>query len=226
MAKTILGKKIGMTRLYNAEGKNVPVTVVQAGPCVITQIKTSQTDGYDAVQIGFEEIKPRRSTMALIGHDAKAGVAPQRLHREFRIEADAAGEYQLGQALTVELFDGVKFVDVIGTSKGKGTAGTMKRHNFKGQIASHGTERKHRSPGSIGGHANERGGTGGPKKGKKMAGRMGAERVTVRSLDLVGVDKDNHLLLVKGPIPGGKNGLVIVREAKRLYKRKAKRLEA
>jgi large subunit ribosomal protein L3 len=226
MAKTIIGKKIGMTRLYNAEGKNVPVTVVQAGPCVITQIKTSQTDGYDAVQIGFEEIKPRRSTMALIGHDAKAGAAPQRLHREFRIEADAAGEYQLGQALTVELFDGVKFVDVVGTSKGKGTAGVMKRYGFKGQIASHGTERKHRSPGSIGGHANERGGTGGPKKGKKMGGRMGAEQVTVRSLDLVGVDKDNHLLLVKGPIPGGKNGLVIVREAKRLYKRKAKRLEA
>jgi large subunit ribosomal protein L3 len=226
MAKTILGKKIGMTRIYTPEGKNVPVTVVQAGPCVVTQIKTPDNDGYAAVQIGFEDIKPRRSTMPVIGHDAKAGVAPQRLHREFRIDGGAVGEYSLGQSLTVELFDGVKFIDVIGTSKGKGTQGTMKRYNFKGQIASHGTERKHRSPGSIGGHANERGGTGGPKKGKKMAGRMGNERVTVRSLDLVGIDKDNNLLLVKGPIPGGKNGLLIVREAKRLYKSKAKRLEA
>ena len=226
MAKTILGKKIGMTRVYTADGKNVPVTVVRAGPCVVTQVKTAENDGYSAVQIGFEDIKARRSTMPLIGHDAKAGAATKRYHREFRVEEGDAANYELGQSLTVELFDGIKFVDVVGTSKGKGTAGAMKRYNFKGQIASHGTERKHRSPGSIGGHANERGGTGGPKKGKRMAGRMGNERVTVRSLDLVGVDKDNNLLLVKGPVPGGKNGFLVIREAKRLYKRKAKRLEA
>ena len=226
MAKTILGKKIGMTRIFTPDGRNVPVTVVQAGPCVVTQIKNPDGDGYSAVQVGFDEIKPRRSTMPLIGHDTKAGAAPQRFHREFRVEADDLGNYQPGQALTVDLFDGVKFVDVIGTSKGKGYQGTMKRYSFKGQIASHGTERKHRSPGSIGGHANERGGTGGPKKGKKMSGQMGNERVTVRSLDLVGVDKDNGLLLVKGPVPGGKNGLLVIREATRLYKRKAKKLEA
>lgn len=225
MGKTILGKKVGMTRIYTADGKNVPVTVVQAGPCVVTQVKTAEADGYSAVQIGFDDIKARRSTMPLIGHDAKAGTAPKRFHREFRVEEGDVAGYELGQSLTVEQFDGIKFVDVIGTSKGKGTQGAMKRHGFKGQIASHGTERKHRSPGSIGGHANERGGTGGPKKGKKMAGRMGNERVTIRSLDLVGVDKDNNLLLVKGPVPGGKNGFLVIREAKRLYKRKAKRLE-
>ena len=226
MAKTILGKKIGMTRVYTADGKNVPVTVVQAGPCIVTQVKSAETDGYAAVQIGFDDIKARRSTMPLIGHDAKAGTAPKRFHREFRVEEADAANYQPGQSLTVDLFDGIKFVDVIGTSKGKGTQGVMKRYGFKGQIASHGTERKHRSPGSIGGHANERGGTGGPKKGKKMAGRMGATRVTIRSLDLVGVDKDNNLLLVKGPVPGGKDGFLVIREAKRLYKRKAKKLES
>ena len=226
MAATILGRKIGMTRVYTGDGVSVPVTVVEAGPCFVSQIKTPEADGYAAVQIAFGEIKPRRSSMPLIGHDAKAGIASQRFHREFRVNADELGEYQLGQQITVERFESIAYVDVIGRSKGKGYAGTMKRHNFKGQIASHGTERKHRSPGSIGGHANERGGTGGPKKGKKMAGHMGDERVTTRSLDVVKVDKENGLLLVKGSVPGAANGLLVIREATRLYRRKAKKAAA
>lgn len=226
MAATILGRKVGMTRVYTPQGVSVPVTVVAAGPCYVSQIKSPETDGYSAVQIAFDEIKPRRSTMQLIGHDAKAGIQPQRFHREFRVDEADLGNYQLGQAVTVERFEAIKYVDVIGRSKGKGFQGAMKRHHFKGLTASHGTERKHRSPGSISGHANERGGTGGPKRGKKMPGHMGDERVTARSLDVVGIDKDNHLLLVKGPVPGGKNGLLVIREAKRLYKSKAKAVAA
>jgi large subunit ribosomal protein L3 len=222
MAATILGRKVGMTRVYTEDGKNVPVTVVSAGPCFVSQIKTVERDGYAAVQVAFEDVKPRRSTMPLIAHDGKAGVSPKRFHREFRVTEEELAGYELGQPVTVELFEGVKFVDVTGTSKGKGYQGSMKRHNFKGQIASHGTERKHRSPGSIGGHANERGGTGGPKKGKLMSGHMGDERVTVRSLDVVAVDKEQNILLIKGAVPGGRNGLVLIRQAKRLFKNKAR----
>lgn len=224
MPAALIGRKIGMTRLYDEAGNNVPVTVVQAGPCFVAQVKTKDTDGYDAVQIGFEPVKPRRSTMALIGHDAKAGLPALRVHKEVRL--DAEGEYAPGQELRADIFDGVKFVDVIGTSKGKGTQGGMKRHNFKGLCASHGTERKHRSPGSIGGHATNRGFSGRPKKGKRMAGRMGAERVTVRSLRLIGIDKDKNLLLIEGPVPGPKQGLLMIREAVRLYKGKAKLAKA
>lgn len=222
MAAAILGRKVGMTRYYREDGTNVPVTVVAAGPCFVSQVKAPEKDGYAAVQVGFDAIRPRRTTRALIGHDAKAGLEPMRVHREFRVSADELAGYKPGQALTVELFEGIKFVDVTGTSKGKGFAGAMKRHNFKGMCASHGTERKHRSPGSIGGHANERGGSGGPKKGKKMPGHMGDTRVTIRSLDVIAVDKEKNLLLVKGAVPGGKNGLLVIREATRLYKRKAK----
>jgi large subunit ribosomal protein L3 len=196
MAATILGRKVGMTRVYTGEGVSVPVTVVAAGPCFVSQIKSPQTDGYAAVQLAFDEVKPRRSTMPVIG--------------------------QVGQPVTVDRFEGIKFVDVTGRSKGKGFAGVMKRHHFKGMFASHGTERKHRSPGSQSGHGNERGGTGGPKKGKKMPGHLGDERVTARSLDLVGIDKDNNLLLVRGSVPGSRNGLLVIREAVRLYKKKAK----
>lgn len=219
----LLGRKIGMTRYFTEDGKNVPVTVLEVGPCYVTQVKTADTDAYPAVQIGFDEIKPRRSTMPLIGHDAKAGVAPQRLHREFRLDSDEkAGEYQLGQMLTVKDLEGVKFVDVIGTSKGKGFAGVMKRHNFAGQEASHGVERKHRSAGSIGGHGTNRGWSGHIKKGKRMAGRLGGERVTVRSLDVVGMDADRNLLFVKGSVPGSNKSYVTVRPAVRLYRPKAK----
>lgn len=221
MATAILGKKIGMTRYYDAEGKNVPVTVIQAGPCFVSQVKTVETDGYEAIQIAFEDIKARNSTFQLIGHDAKAGLGSKRFHREVRLgEGEAAG-YEPGQEISVDAFDAIKYVDVVGTSKGKGTQGAMKRHGFKGQEASHGVERKHRSPGSIGGRSSNLG-TGKPKKGIRMAGRMGNERVTVRSIEVIGVDKEKGLLLVKGPVPGANKGMVMVREATRLYKRKAK----
>ena len=217
----IIGRKIGMTRLFDEAGNNVPVTIIQAGPCYVSQVKTPETDGYSAVQLAFEDVKARNSTFPLIGHDAKAGLAPKRVHREFRVEGDA--NYELGQEVTLEVFDSVKYVDVIGTSKGKGTAGTMKRHNFKGQPASHGTERKHRSPGSIGGRATKRGFSGRPKKGLRMAGHLGHERVTIRSIEIIGRDKERNLLMVKGPVPGPNQGLVLIREATRLYKTKAKK---
>jgi large subunit ribosomal protein L3 len=222
MSVHLLGRKIGMTRYFMEDGKNVPVTVLEVGPCFVTQIKTTEADKYPAVQIGFEEIKPRRSTMPLIGHDAKAGIAPQRMHREFPLESDEkAAEFELGQQLTVKDLEGVKFVDVIGTSKGKGFAGVMKRHNFRGQEASHGVERKHRSAGSIGGHGSNAGKGGDIKKGKRMAGHMGDVRVTVRSLDIVKVDEERNLLFVKGTVPGPNKGYVTVRPALRLYRPKA-----
>ncbi|MFP4144500.1 MAG: 50S ribosomal protein L3 [Phycisphaeraceae bacterium] len=226
MPAAILGRKVGMTRFYGEGDRNVPVTVIEAGPCVISQLKTQETDGYDAVQLAFDDVKARNSTFQMIGHDARAGAAPKRFHREVKLAEGELGNYELGQHLTVEIFDEVKFVDVVGTSKGKGYQGTMKRHNFKGQLASHGVERKHRSPGSIGGHANNAGKSGKIKKGKRMAGQMGDERVTVRSLPVVGIDKERNLLLVKGPVPGPKRGLLMVREAVRLYKRKAKLAQA
>lgn len=226
MAVMILGRKVGMTRVYTEDGVNVPVTVVAAGPCYVSQLKTPDRDGYAAVQLAFEPHKPRRSTIPLIGHDAKAGLGPHRFHREFRIEESELEGYELGQALTVGAFDGFRFVDVTGQSKGKGFAGAMKRHNFKGQLATHGVQREHRRSGSIAGHATNAGTRGGPKKGKKMPGQMGNERVTVRSLDLVAVDQENDLLLIKGPVPGAKNGLLEVRPAGRLYKQKAQMLEA
>ena len=218
MAAAILGRKIGMTRVYDDQDRSVPVTVIQAGPCYVSQVKTSETDGYDAVQLAYEDLKPRRSSAPLIGHDAKAGLAAKRFHREFR--TDGSADYETGQALTVEQFEAVGFVDVIATSKGKGTAGVMKRHNFRGQQASHGVERKHRSPGSISGRSSNLG-TGKLKKGIRMAGRMGGVRTTTRSLAVVGIDKENNLLLVKGPVPGPKQGLVVIREAIRLNKQKA-----
>ncbi len=221
MTAMLMGTKIGMTRVFTDGGVSVPVTVIELGPCVVTQVRTADTDGYSAVQLAYGDMKPRNSTMPMIGHDAKAGSAPKRHHREFRVSEDEAAAFELGQELTVAAFDGVKFVDVIGRSKGKGYAGGMKRWGFKGQQASHGVERKHRSPGSIGGHASWRGGAGGPKKGKRMSGHLGDDRVTVRSLDVIRVDAERNLILVKGPVPGPNKGLVTVRTATRLYKGKA-----
>lgn len=221
MPAAILGKKIGMTRLFDDDGNNIPVTVIQAGPCFVSQLKTPETDGYEAVQIAYDDVKGRNSTFQQIGHDANAGLTPKRRHREVRLGDGEAASYELGQELTVEVFEGIKFVDVIGTSKGKGTAGVMKRHGFKGQLASHGVERKHRSPGSVSGRSSNLG-TGKPKKGIRMGGRMGDARVTVRSLPIVGIDKDKNLLLVKGPVPGANKGLLMIREAVRLFKGKAK----
>ncbi len=224
MPAALIGRKIGMSRYFLEDGRNVPVTVIQAGPCAVTQIKTTESDGYNAVQIAAEDIKPRRSTFAEIGHDAKAGVAPKRVHREIRLNDEKeAAEFSLGQSLDVKVFENIAYVDVIGTSKGKGFQGVMKRHNFKGLCASHGTERKHRSAGSIAAHATNRGRGPKPKKGKRMAGQMGNERVTVRSLDVISIDPENNLLLVKGAVPGPTRGIVFVREAVRLFKGKGVR---
>jgi len=220
MPAAIIGRKIGMTRLYTEDGKNVPVTIVQAGPCFVSQVKTGESDGYDAVQIAFEDVKGRNSTMPLIGHDGKAGLTPKRFHREVRCGEGESAEYELGQELTVDQFEAIRFVDVSGTSKGKGFAGPMKRHGFAGQEASHGVERKHRSPGSISGRSSNLG-TGKPKKGIRMGGHMGDERVTVRSLEVIKMDKENNLLVIKGPVPGANQGLLFIKEAGRLYKRKA-----
>jgi large subunit ribosomal protein L3 len=212
MTPAILGRKVGMTRIYNEAGQIVPVTIVQAGPCVVTQVKTADgVDGYNAVQIGFEEIRPKVSTLPEIGHAAKAGVAPQRFFRELRLKD--ATDKQVGDKVEVGTFEGVEYVDVIGTSKGKGFAGVMKRYNFGGQPGSHGTERKHRSRGSICSYASNRGHTGKPKKGLKMAGHMGDDRVTTRNHALVRIDSENGLLLVKGALPGANGSLLMVRKS-------------
>jgi large subunit ribosomal protein L3 len=226
MGLTILGKKIGMTRVYTEKGVSTPVTVIEAGPCIVTQLRTTDRDGYTAVQIGYGDIKAKNSTIPMIAHDFKAGAAPCRHHREFRVSEREIANYTVGQSLTVKDLEGMPFVDVVGQSKGKGFAGTMKRHNFKGLTATHGTERKHRSPGSIGSLCSNRGFGGGVKKGKKMAGHMGDERVTVRSIDIVRIDADRNLILVKGPVPGANNGLVEIRPSIRLYKTKGKKAAA
>jgi large subunit ribosomal protein L3 len=205
--KGVLGEKLGMTQVWDENNRVVPVTVVKAGPCVVTQVRTQDRDGYDAVQIAFGEIDPRKVNQPLKGHFAKAEVTPRRHLVELRT-ADA-GEYTLGQEVTAEVFEAGVKVDVTGTSKGKGTAGVMKRHGFRGLGAGHGTQRKHRSPGSIGGCATP----GRVFKGLRMAGRMGNERVTTQNLTVHAVDAEKGLLLIKGAVPGPNGGLVLVRTA-------------
>ena len=222
MTTALLGRKVGMTRFYLEDGTNIPVTVIEAGPCVVTQVMTDDHDGYSGVQIGFEDVRPGRTTMPIIGHDAKAGTAPKRFHREIRLDASEVESLEVGQSVTVSEFEGVPFVDVTGTSKGKGFQGGMKRHNFKGLEASHGVKRRHRSPGSINGHATNLGTGPKPKKGKRMAGHMRDERVTARSLDVVKVDPEKNLLLVKGPVPGANSGMLVIRQARRLNRKKAR----
>ena len=218
MQKMLLGKKVGMSRYFLEDGTNIPVTIVEAGPCVVTQVKSEETDGYNAVQVGFEDIRPSRSTMPIIGHDAKANTAPKRFHREVRV--DDIEEVELGQTIDVTTFEEVQFVDVVGISKGKGFQGGMKRHNFKGLEASHGVKRAHRRPGSINGHATNLGTGPKPKKGKRMPGHMGNKQITCRSLPVVNIQSDRNLLLVKGAIPGPNSGMVLIREAKRLNRKK------
>jgi len=203
----LLGEKLGMTQVFDENNRIVPVTVVKAGPCVVTQVRTPEVDGYSAVQIGFGEIDPRKVNKPEGGHFAKAGVTPRRHLVELRTKD--ASTYTVGQELTAELLDGLATVDVIGTSKGKGFAGVMKRHGFKGLGASHGTQRKHRSPGSIGGCATP----GRVFKGTRMSGRMGSDRVTTQNLLVHKVDAENGVLLIKGAIPGRNGGLVTVRSA-------------
>ncbi len=205
--KGVLGTKLGMSQVFSDEGKVVPVTVVAAGPCVVTAVRTPGADGYAAVQLGYGEIDPRRVTKPVAGHFAKAGVTPRRYLVELR--TDDAGQYTLGQELTAETFGAGDLVDVTGRSKGKGTAGVMKRHGFHGLGASHGTQRKHRSPGSIGGCATP----GRVFKGMRMAGRMGNARTTVPRLTVHAVDAERGLLLIRGAVPGPRGGLVLVRSA-------------
>jgi large subunit ribosomal protein L3 len=211
MTPALLGRKVGMTRVYDESGAVVPVTVVQCDQNAITQVKTTETDGYNAVQIGFGDVKAKFSTFPLIGHTAKAGLGPKKHFAEIRFKD--ATDKKAGDTVTVELFTDVKYVDVIGTSKGKGTAGVMKRHHFGGQPASHGTERKHRSPGSLASRATWRGQSGKPKKGVRMAGHMGMDQVTTRNHPLVKIDAANNLLLIKGALPGPNGSLLFVRKS-------------
>ena len=205
--KGVLGEKLGMTQVWDAENRVVPVTVVKAGPCVVTQVRDNAKDGYAAVQIAFGEIDPRKVNKPRKGHFDKAGVTPRRYMVEVR--TDDADQYSLGQEITAEVFEVGQRIDVVGTSKGKGTAGVMKRHNFRGLGNSHGTQRKHRSPGSIGACATP----GRVFKGVRMAGRMGNARVTVQNLTVHAVDAEKGLLLIKGAVPGPNGGLVLVRTA-------------
>jgi large subunit ribosomal protein L3 len=205
--KGVLGEKLGMTQVWDDGGRLVPVTVVQAGPCVVTQVRTADNDGYDAVQIAYGAIDPRKVNKPMSGHFEKAGVTPRRFVVELR--TPDAGEYSPGQEVTVELFEAGQVVDVVGRTKGKGTAGVMKRHGFKGLGASHGTQRKHRSPGSIGACATP----GRVFKGVRMAGRMGAARQTTQNLIVHAVDAERGLLLIKGAVPGPRGSVVLVKTA-------------
>jgi large subunit ribosomal protein L3 len=205
--KGVLGTKLGMTQVFADDGKMVPVTVVEAGPCVVTAVRTPDADGYAAVQLGYGEVDPRKVNKPKAGHFMKAGVTPRRYLVELR--TDDASDYTLGQEVTAETFAPGELVDVTARSKGKGFAGVMKRHGFKGLGASHGTQRKHRAPGSIGGCATP----GRVFKGVRMAGRMGGVRTSSLNLTLHGVDTNRGLLLIKGAVPGPSGGLVLVRSA-------------
>ncbi|MFK3678194.1 50S ribosomal protein L3 [Microbacterium sp. NPDC090218] len=208
ISKGMLGTKLGMTQVWNESGKLVPVTVIELAPNVVTQVRTPEKDGYNAVQIAYGQIDPRKVNKPLSAHFEAAGVTPRRHVTEIRT-ADA-GDYTLGQELTVDgTFEAGQLVDVVGTSKGKGFAGVMKRHNFKGVSASHGSHRNHRKPGSIGASST-------PSrvfKGMRMAGRMGGERVTVLNLTVHAIDIEKGLLLVKGAVPGARGRIVYVRNA-------------
>lgn len=205
--KGLLGTKLGMTQLWDENNRVVPLTVIQAGPCVVTQVRTPETDGYSAVQLGFGAIRAKSVTKPSAGHFERAGVTPRKHLVELRT-ADAS-EYTLGQEVTADAFAAAEIVDVTGVTKGKGTAGVMKRHGFKGLKASHGVHRKHRAPGSIGGCSTP----GRVFKGMKMSGRMGNEQQTVQNLIIHAVDAERGLILVRGAVPGNKGSLVVVRSA-------------
>ncbi len=208
--KGILGTKLGMTQVFDENNKVVPVTVVKAGPNVVTRIRTPERDGYSAVQLAYGEISPRKVNKPVTGQYAAAGVNPRRHLAELRLDSEeAAAAYEVGQELTAEIFADGSYVDVTGTSKGKGFAGTMKRHGFRGQGASHGAQAVHRRPGSIGGCATP----GRVFKGTRMSGRMGNDKVTTQNLKVHKVDAANGVILIKGAIPGRNGGLVMVRTA-------------
>ena len=203
----ILGTKLGMTQVFDENNKVVPVTVVKAGPNVVTRIRTPERDGYSAVQLAYGEISPRKVTKPVAGQFGKAGVTPRRHLAEIRV--NDVSEFEVGQELTAEIFADGAYVDVTGTSKGKGFQGVMKRWNFAGGPASHGSKKWHRRPGSIG----QRKTPGRVYKGKRMAGHMGMDRVTVQNLEVVEIRADENLILVKGAIPGANGGLVVLRQA-------------
>lgn len=202
----ILAKKIGMTQIFE-DGKFIPVTVVEAGPNFVLQKKTVENDGYTALQLGFDEKKEKNTTKPVMGIFKKAGVNPQRFVKELRV--DSVEGYELGQEIKVDVLAGVEFVDITGTSKGKGTSGVMKRHGFGGNRASHGVSRNHRLGGSIGMST----WPGKVLKGKRMAGQYGNETVTVQNLKVVKVDAENNLLIIKGAVPGSKNSYIVVKPA-------------
>ena len=207
MQKALIGKKIGMTQIFDEKGKVVPVTVVEAGPCVVSQIKTVETDGYNAIQVGFGDIKPKHVTTPLQGHFKKADVAPKRILKEFRF--DDCSSYELGQIIKADVFETGDKVDVTGKSKGKGYAGVIKRWNFARLKESHGTGPNARHGGSMGACSS-------PSrvwKGKKMAGHLGAEKVTVQNLAVVKIDAEDNLIAIKGAIPGANGGYVVIKDS-------------
>ncbi|WP_435309577.1 50S ribosomal protein L3 [Sebaldella termitidis] len=207
----LLGKKIGMTQIFEGE-KLIPVTVIEAGPNFVVQKKNVEKDGYNALTLGYDEKKEKNTIKPEMGVFKKAGVTPKKFLKEFR--TDNLDSYELGQEIKVDSFDGIEFVDVSGTSKGKGTAGVMKRHNFGGNRATHGVSRNHRLGGSNAGGAASNSNV---PKGKKMAGRLGNENVTVQNLRVVKFDVENNLLLVKGAIPGPKNGYLVIKKSVKKY---------
>ena len=207
MAKGILGKKIGMTHIFEADGKMIPVTVVEAGPCLVIQNKTEETDGYNAVQLGFGEIKEKHTSKPMKGHFDKAGVTPVKFVKELRLSAPS--EYTVGQKISAEIFTAGELIDATGISRGKGFAGTIKRHNFSRGPMAHGSK-SHREPGSMGPMHSGPGGR--VIKGKKLPGRMGNAKVTVQRLTVAKVDTDRNLILVKGSIPGAAGSFVVLRE--------------
>jgi len=209
--KGILGKKVGMTQIFNERGEVIPVTVIEAGPCFVAQVKTVERDGYAAIQLGFEEAKPKRLTQPQLKHLQKSNLPPLRYLRELLVSKDDLTNFQEGQKLTVDIFEEGELVDVTGASKGKGFAGVVKRHGFRGGPKTHGQSDRHRTPGSVGACTTP----GRVFKGKRMAGRMGGERVTVQSLSVVMVDPERNLLAVKGAVPGAKNGLLLIRQARK-----------
>jgi len=209
MALGILGKKVGMTQIFDAEGNQIPITVIEAGPCPIVQKKTVASDHYNAIQLGFIDKKPKRVNKPLLGHFQKAQLSPKRYLKELRLEPDEIVEYTVGDEIKANIFKPGDYVDVTGWSKGRGFAGVVKRHHFAGFPASHGTHEYFRHGGAIGCRTSP----GRIFKGKRMPGRMGNERVTVQNLQIVDIRQDQNLILVKGAIPGSNGGLVIVKKA-------------
>lgn len=209
--KGMIGKKVGMTQIFDEQGNVIPVTVIQAGPCYVTQIRTSDRDGYHAIQLGYEETSPNRLTQAQRGHLQRTNLPALRYLREFRVRDSEATELEEGAQITVDVFEQGQMVDVVGTTKGRGFAGTIKRHGFHRGPKTHGQSDRERSPGSIGMCATP----GRTLKGQRMGGRMGNDRVTIQNLEVIVVDPEKNLLAVKGSIPGARGGIVIIKPARK-----------